>query len=138
MIVWCTTCLFGVPFTFCHGRTRINGSSSCLYGVRTHRTYIAGLYRDCGVYRMSGWCTVYVLSCSHFDRSYHVCKVYRWCTHAVVLALMGFSRVCMVYRVCFGSLSCLYGVLLMFCLFVLPLLGFCHLCVAYSVHVVTV
>ena len=72
---------------------------------------------------------------------------------------MGFSRVCMVYRVCFGSLSCLYrvpfvypcvrpyiagplsclyGVPLMFCLFVLPLLGVFHLCMAYSVHVVTV
>ena len=37
-----------------------------------------------------------------------------------------------------GSLSCLYGVPLMFFLFVLPLLGVFHLCMAYSVHVVTV
>ena len=47
LFVWCTvvyahgrtyidvsfSCLFGVPFTFCHGRTRIDGSSSCLYAV---------------------------------------------------------------------------------------------------------
>ena len=33
VMVWCTVCLFGVPFTFCHGRTRIDDSSSCLYAV---------------------------------------------------------------------------------------------------------
>ena len=33
MIIWCTVCLFGVPFTFCHGRTRIDGNSSYLYAV---------------------------------------------------------------------------------------------------------
>ena len=51
---------------------------------------------------------------------------------------MDFSRVCMVYRVCVGSLSCLYGVPLMFFLFVLPLLGVFRFCMTYSVHVVTV
>ena len=79
--------------------------------------------------------------------------------HGVVLTLMGLSRVCMVYRLCFGSLSCLYGVPFVYprgrpyidgplsclygvpfmvCLFVLPLLGVFHLCMMYSVHIVTV
>ena len=68
---------------------------------------------------MSVRCTVGVHTRSYLHRgAFLVCV---WCTVYV-----------------FGSLSCLYGVLLMFCLFVLPLLGVCHLCMAYSVHVVTV
>ena len=79
VIVWCTVCLVGVPFMFCLVLTLIGliMSVRCTVSVRTHRTYTAGLYCDCVVYRMCGWCTVYVLSCTHFDQSYHVCTVYR-------------------------------------------------------------
>ena len=114
MFVWCT--VYVLSWSYSH-RWLFIMFVCCTVSVRTHRTYIAGLYCDCVVYRMSGWCTVYVLSCTHFDRSYHVCTVYRLCTHAVVLTLMDFSRVCMVYRVCVVSLSCLYGVPLMFFFF---------------------
>ena len=100
------SCLYGVPLVYARGRTHIDRALCvvtwctiyvclhvlswsyshrwlfimfvcCTVCVRTHRTYIAGLYCDCVVYRMSGWCTVYVLSCTHFDRSCHVCTVYR-------------------------------------------------------------
>ena len=117
LFVWCTvvyahgrtyidvsfSCLYGVPFVYARGRNHIDRALAwlrsnhlcfphslcvvldvslfvfvwCTVSVRTHHTYIAGLYCDCVVYRMSGWCTVYVLSCTHFDRSYHVCTVYR-------------------------------------------------------------
>ena len=74
MFVWCT--VYVLSWSYSH-RWLFIVFVCCTVSVRTHRTYIAGLYCDCVVYRMSGWCTVYVLSCTHFDRSYHVCMVYR-------------------------------------------------------------
>ena len=74
MFVWCT--VYVLSWSYSH-RWLFIMFVCCTISVRTHRTYIAGLYCDCVVYRMSGWCTVYVLSCTHFDRSYHVCTVYR-------------------------------------------------------------
>ena len=61
-IVWCTVCLFGVPFTFCRAHTwRWSALYVCLvYHLRSVVVTLDGV-----VYNMFVWCTVYVLSWSH-------------------------------------------------------------------------
>ena len=115
MFVWCTVSV----------RTRSYlhyGNLLCLYGV----PYVCLVYRLCSVlsyshwpvFIMSVWCTVSICTGSYLHwwgflvfvwctvyvlGLYHVCMVYRSCTHAVVLTLMGLYRVCMVYRLWFVS-----------------------------------
>ena len=120
MIVWCTVCLFGVPFTFCHGRTRIDGSSSCLYAVPLVYARIVltlpgfivivwctvclvGVpFMFCLVLTLIGLimsvrCTVSVRTRSYLHWwTFLVCV---WCT----VYVLGLYHVCMVYRWCFFS-----------------------------------
>ena len=118
MFVWCTV-------VYAHGRTYIDVSFSCLYGVPL--VYARGrTHMD----RAFTWCTIYFLHihsvssclygvplCTHtvvltLTCPSLVCMVYRYCTHAVVLTLIGLLRgvpfmfstlilcrlVCMMYR----------------------------------------
>ena len=65
VIVWCTICLFGVAFTFCHGHTRIDGSSSCLYAVPLVYARIVLTLPD---FIMIVWCSVCLVGVSFMFR----------------------------------------------------------------------
>ena len=106
------SCLYGVPLVYARGRTYITLTglyvivwcTVCLFGVPF--TFCHGRTRIDGssscLYAVPLVYARIVLTLPGFI-------VIVWCT-----VLMDFSRVCMVYRVCVRSLSCLYGVPLMF------------------------
>ena len=114
--------LLGVPFTFCHGHTRLcRVPDVCLVYCLCYVMVIL----DCVVYHMVVWCTVY-------DGT---CLVYRLSSVMIILTL----RVFIMFVWCtLCPLLCLYGVRLCFVSVVLPLLGDFHICMVCSVHVVTV
>ena len=122
LFVWCTV-------VYAHGRTYIDVSFSCLYGVplvyARGRTYIDGALCDCMVYRMFVWCTVYVLSWSYSHRwlfIMSVCCTVSVRTHRTYIAGLYCDCVVywLVYRLCsvlyslWSVLSCLYGVPLVY------------------------
>ena len=159
LIVWCTICLFGVPFTrsvtvvldcvvyhmfaWCtiyviSWSYLIVWCTICLFGVPFTRSVTVVL--DCVVYHMFAWCTVYVLSWSYlivsctilwlFGVSFIICHDH---THVT-----GLHHVRMVYPLSF--------IVFVWCtVYVLSLL-FSHCwviflfvwCAQCSVHVVTV
>ena len=99
MVTWCTIYVlhthFVVLFEWCtvvyaHGRTYIDVSFSCLYGVPL--VYARGRTH---IDRAFTWCTIYVLHTHSVSSCLYGVPL---CTHTVVLTLTCPSLVCMVYR----------------------------------------
>ena len=101
MIVWCTVCLLGVPFTFCHGRTRIDGSSSCLYAVPL---VYARIVLTLPGFIVIVWCTVCLVGVPFMFSTLIFVVLFVWCT---VVYAHGRTYIDV-------SFSCLYGVPLVF------------------------
>ena len=83
LFVWCTV-------VYAHGRTYIDVSFSCLYGVPL--VYARGRTH---IDRAFTWCTIYVLHTHYVSSCLYGVPL---CTHTVVLTLTCPSLVCMVYR----------------------------------------
>ena len=83
LFVWCTV-------VYPHGRTYIDVSFSCLYGVPL--VYARGRTH---IDRAFTWCTIYVLHTNSVSSCLYGVPL---CTHTVVLTLTCPSLVCMVYR----------------------------------------
>ena len=75
LFVWCTV-------VYAHGRTYIDVSFSCLYGVPL--VYARGRTH---IDRAFTWCTIYVLHTHTVSSSLYGVPL---CTHTVVLTLIGF------------------------------------------------
>ena len=98
MIVWCTVCLLGVPFTFCHGRTRIDGSSSCLYAVPL---VYARIVLTLPGFIVIVWCTVCLVGVLVFARGRtHIDRALAWLRGVPFMSstLILCRLICMVYR----------------------------------------
>ena len=128
VIVWCTICLFGVPFTFCHGRIRIGGSSSCLYALPFVYARIVLILPG---FIVIVWCTVCLVGVP-----------FMFCRVLTLISLI-MSVWCSVRVPTRSSLHCWAFIVFVWCTVDVlylrsPIAGIFHLCMAYSVHVVTV
>ena len=130
-IVWCTMCLFGVPFRLSWSYS-IVWCTMCLFGVPFTSVVVI---LDCMVYHVFVWCTVYV--CRGHTRLYGVpcvCLVYRFVCRGHT-RLYGVPCVCLVYRL---RLSWSYSIVwCTMCLFGVPFTSVVVIldCVVYHMFV---